>query len=247
MDQTRQIRFLIPPFILYGSLLWGLYWSDPCHNRWRSLIENSDVILPYLSIAVASVLPLGFLIGTISVLTLKLRFLLSDHTYETCVSTDCLSRMKKQVGKDGKEEALKNLSRREKKLEEHLTEVTFNHGVLKKEWPGVHTWLVRRWNAFNVSAHCVCAVVLAFFLGGPVFGLRWSWQWGILSAALYVFFFVTGWLAWRETMKMFEFQAMIDCKPVEGDKQVCSCHPWLWLGVSLVLAAALFLIRRKVE
>lgn len=255
MDQARQIRFLIPPFILYGSLLWGLYWSDPCHNRWWDLIENSEHILLYVSIAAASVLPLGFLIGTISIVVLKILFAFSNHTYETWVSPKCLGQMKRSVSrlwkpqefaelpkptgkpkknspgdesKQGKPKkngpadrkwpvrlwsAFKETS--EKRCKEHLTEVTFNHGVLNEKWPGVHTWLVRRWNAFNVSAHSLCALVLAFFIAGPALGLSWSWPWAGLSFVLGVALFWICWEAWKETMKMMEFQSDIDCEPVE--------------------------------
>jgi hypothetical protein len=218
MDQTRQIRFLIPPFILYGSLLWGLYCSDPTHQGWWSLIENSETILPYLSIAAASVLPLGFVIGTISILVLKGGFAFSNHTYETCVSIKCLGQMTGQVGKHWDEEAFKKLSRCEKKLVEHLTEVTFNHGVLKKEWPGVHTWLVRRWNAFNVSAHSICALAVAL-IAGRVLGLCLSWQWWWPSIVIGAALFLTGREAWRETMAMIAFLAETDFKQVKRDEQ----------------------------
>jgi hypothetical protein len=208
MDQTRQIRFLIPPFILYGSLLWGLYCSDQCHNRWWSLMHSSETILAFVSIAGVSALPLGFLIGTISVMVLRLFFLPTRHKYETCVSVKCLGQMNRKVSRQWESLYFKDLSIWKKKREEHMIEVTFSHGVLKEKYPGVHEWLVRRWNAFNLSAHCVCALALAH-VAGPVLG--WGWpppcRWWLPSLVLGIALFFTSFFAWRETMAMIEFQS----------------------------------------
>ena len=80
---------------------------------------------------------------------------------------------------------------------------TFDHELLA---PGIHTWLLRRWNAFNVAAHSVVALALAHLLA-PAFSIPLGCAW---LATTVVSIAILGWTAfnaWRDTMGMIEFQS----------------------------------------
>ncbi len=72
MDQHRQIRFLIPPFFLYASILWWGYIDPKLHCQLAASVGgNLRDVLPILAAVGAATLPLGFSIGTFGVLILK--------------------------------------------------------------------------------------------------------------------------------------------------------------------------------
>lgn len=87
---------------------------------------------------------------------------------------------------------------------------TFDHEILNQ---GVHSWIRRRWTHFNVAAHSVVALLLshvvAFLLCHGVAGayqISQSLPWWITTLVLVAIFSCTGLGAWRQTMKMIEFQ-----------------------------------------
>ncbi len=70
MDQDRQIRFLIPPFFLFASLLWGAHLGHLDISRVLKF-ENAKEILGVLAATAVAVIPVGFLVSAISVLLLR--------------------------------------------------------------------------------------------------------------------------------------------------------------------------------
>jgi hypothetical protein len=57
MDEVRKVRYLVAPFFFFASLLWGNYLAG------RGLPESSKEVI---TLAVASIFPIGFLIGAAS-------------------------------------------------------------------------------------------------------------------------------------------------------------------------------------
>jgi hypothetical protein len=80
---------------------------------------------------------------------------------------------------------------------------TFDHDRLPKP---IHTWLLRRWNAFNISSSSIVALGLALLLGRRL-GIQVWPEWFWTSIALGTVFGGTAAWAWRDTMGMIEFQA----------------------------------------
>src|SRR5271170_6675959 len=93
MDQDRQIRFLIPPFFLFASLLWGAYLGGCDLSR----IFKPDSLKDSLGVLAATavlVVPIGYLISTISVALLRiLAFVLRRPTYEALLTDAALGRV----------------------------------------------------------------------------------------------------------------------------------------------------------
>jgi uncharacterized membrane protein YjdF len=193
MDQHRQIRFAIPPFFLLASLLWGAYLG----GRDLSPIfkpETAGGLIGLLTVATVAIVPLGFLISTVSVLLLRgVAKIAKIRSYEAALSDTTLDLIWDQ---------LRSVQARDKKMTLYAT-ATFDHELLA---PGIHTWLLRRWNSFNVAAHSVVALVLAH-VAAPILCIRQVCAWWFSTLVLAGILAVTAYNAWRETMKMIEFQS----------------------------------------
>lgn len=208
MDQDRQIRFAIPPFFLFASLLWGAYLS----HRDLSLIfkpETAKEVLGVLAAAAVAIIPMGFLISTLSVMLLRLLALIArTPTYEAELEDSTLERIWSQ---------LKSAHAKDKKMTLYAA-TTFDHELLSA---GIHTWLLRRWNAFNISTNSIVALLLAHVLA-PIFSIPQVCTWWVSTVVLVVVLSVNALCAWRETMRMIEFQSY---RQQKGDAKKSSLAP----------------------
>ncbi len=195
MDQNREIRFLIPPFFLLASLLLGAFLDLSIRPNVEKLLtlDSAERVLGVLAAGSVAVIPLGFLIGSISVFLVRIFFGFKRSNYEATLSDDCLKRIWAQLNTD-------------QKFNQKLTfyaAATFDHEVLDK---GIHEWIMRRWNSFNVSIHSCTALLLAHLFGG-VFLIGQDPRWLLLTFVLVLILFANGATAWRETMGMLDFQS----------------------------------------
>jgi len=162
--------------------------------------------LQYLGIAAASVLPIGFLIGTFSIFVLRAGFyLLSDHHYECAVKLDSLGEVSRRISSPFDEDKSKR-NKREKKRAQLNIGVTFDHELLHELSPGLYDWLVRRWSAFNISVNSAMGALLGLLAGHFLLKIEYTPKWGWLSAVLCLAFSVNAVFAWSDTMKMSQFQ-----------------------------------------
>jgi hypothetical protein len=194
LGQDRAIRFAIPPFFLFASLLWGAYLG----HRDLSFFLRPEIakeLLGLLAAAAVVVVPLGFLISVISVTALRLLALIFGiQTYEAKLDGPTLDRIWTQ---------LQSSQPRNERLTLYAA-TTFDHEILDD---GIHQWLLRRWNSFNVAAHSIVALLLAQLVFGPIFSIPQSWKWYLSTAVLLVLLLIQASHAWHEVMKMIEFQS----------------------------------------
>jgi len=193
MDQDRQIRFVIPPFFLFASLLWGAHLG----GRDLSPIfspQTAKEVLGLLAAAAVGIVPMGFLIGTLSVTLLRgLALIARSPTYEARLSDSTLDHIWAQ---------LQSKQAKDKKLTLYAA-ATFDHELLPA---GIHTWIMRRWNSFNVATHSIVALMLAHAVA-PIFSIPQVRAWWGSTLLLVGLLLVTALNAWRETMAMIEFQS----------------------------------------
>lgn len=215
MDQNRQIRFLIPPFFLFSSLLWGIYWSDSVHLRWHDMMQ--DGLLTYIGIAVASTLPLGFLIGTITVLLLKIFSLILGQYYETITSKGTFEKMSKGINTNVSKIELEYFRRLKMMRIRFNTVVIFDHEILYNNSKGTHEWLIRRWSAVNISFSSIIALFLAL-VTGLILEIPVTPLWKNSTYIMALLLFITGIFAWRDIYKMFEFQSCRYKNMIENNK-----------------------------
>src|SRR5438105_2044468 len=91
MDQDRQIRFAVPPFFLFASLLWGAYLGgrdlEPFFKP-----ETTKEILGVLAAAAVALVPIGFVISALSIFLLRHAFRFAGRpTYEAVLDAPTLS------------------------------------------------------------------------------------------------------------------------------------------------------------
>ncbi len=208
MDQERQIRFLYPPFFLLASLLWGLY-LDP--NRKLSDILpvatssiGPDELVGLLAGGSIVIVASGFLIGAISVLSLRLlSFIVRRRHYEAGVSTETLKRIW------GKLQTTEPFSP-DRAL---YVVATFDHEVVPKT---IHEWIGRRWSAFNVSAHSCTALALSLIVGSRL-SIMVGTEWFFTTMIIFVLLTINAFYAWRDTMAMIDFQSHRSFKHAKTD------------------------------
>ncbi len=192
MDQDRQIRFAIPPFFLFSSLLLGILLSDNSIREWLTRADGPRLLAIGTAIA-ASTLPVGFAISAITFLLLRLVFLPTGRSFETAVSADALK-------------AIWPSLKTSQQIDEQLTfqaTVTLDHELLS---PGVHSWIVRRWNAFLISTQACVALALAHGVAWML-SLEQPGCWFVASFCVGAVLAINAIIAWSGTMKMLEFQA----------------------------------------
>jgi hypothetical protein len=195
VDLDRQIRFAIPPFFLFGSLLWGAHLAG-CHLSPFFNPETAKDALGLLAASAAAVVPIGFLTSALSVLVLRLIAVLAKSaTYEAVLSEATLERVWGQLNLNG--------TRAPDKKDTLFAAATFDHELLAT---GIHTWILRRWNSFNVAFHSFVALCLAH-VAALIFHMPQVFWWWVSTLVLGVILLVTALNAWRETMKMVEFQS----------------------------------------
>ncbi|HTR27194.1 MAG TPA: hypothetical protein VMI10_24695 [Terriglobales bacterium] len=193
MDQDRQIRFIIPPFFLFASLLVGRYLSCGSLPEFLKADSGKEIVALLAATAVITI-PLGYLISTISVFILRLLArLFREPTYEAVVTDHVLKRIWSLIKHDGEEMRRSML----------YATTTFDHEILSD---GVHMWLLRRWNSFNISVHSAVALTIALAVA-PLFSIQLTRYWWLSTLGFVALFLNAAFTAWREVMTMIEFQS----------------------------------------
>jgi hypothetical protein len=106
MDKDRQIRMLIPPFFMFASVLWEAFLSHDLQQYLQNANVGSEyayvkTVLSLLGIVGVATLPLGYVIGllTISVLRLPLiRRCFPHKNYEIPISKAAMEKIWRLLG-----------------------------------------------------------------------------------------------------------------------------------------------------
>jgi len=193
MDTARQIRFAMAPFFLYGSILLGAVSSH------RVSFLSLSAVKPELLVAIgaaliAATLPVGFMIGVVSLQALRLGYrAFTRQSYEIVLTRETWNRVWSHV----------DINTPYDVKDAFYAGVTFDHEILS---PGLHEWITRRWSAFNFSVNAVSALLLAHVVGVFIAVPQtfvW-WLFTLLSVSMLV---VNATFAWRHTMNMLDFQS----------------------------------------
>ncbi len=213
MDEVRRIRFFVAPLLLLASLAAGMLldagWRPVVWNAIRGLPKES--ITGAITILVSGgivVFAAGFVIGTMTYVLLRLSFLAvsvftgGPRQHEAGLTEDTLTTLRRTL-------RLFDGPGRNRADELYIT-VAFDHGVLRTLNDGIHNWIVRRWNAFSISATSVTAFAVSLLLGGCL-GISMCWWYGVV-VVLAIMFSISAILAWRDTMRMLTFQAALPWK-----------------------------------
>jgi hypothetical protein len=208
MDEDRRIRFLVAPMLFIASLLWGAMSDERARDFIiKQVLEKPDLSKSIELIAGGGVVVFaaGYIIGTFSYCTLRLIFLLrpvrwgKSRFHEVALSHDSFGQVWDLLGAPGKPV----------RSQELYAGAAFDFDVLRKSHEGVHRWLFRRWNAFNIAANSLCALTFSFLIG-PFFGVPWGLTWFLPVIFFAVILVPMMFWAWRDAMKMLSFMASLE-------------------------------------
>lgn len=202
MDRDRQIRFLYPPLIFISSIALGV-WLDRPNSFLTTILDtltnsNTTNILTTLLGLSSLVLVLGYLIGTVTILLLRLLFFLNRFNYEFRLSKPTYDKIGKII--------FKNKSDTVDKKERMYAAVVFDHSHINDR---IHSWIVRRWNAFMIASFSVVGLLSSLILG-PLLGFSITCSWFLTVAFFVLCFVLQAWLSYRETMRMITFLAKVE-------------------------------------
>ncbi len=196
MDPDRQIRFLIPPFIFFISILLGAKLDGSTNFHEYILSYSSYGIIALLFAGTTSIVSLGFIISTCSIFFLRLAFrFYGNPTYEIVLSITTQQKIWESLGLE-----------KDYKFDPALiqyTSTTFEHELLPK---GIHEWIIRRWSSFNISCHSIFAVIISF-LSASLFGIHQSCNWFFYCFIFIILLVTNAYNSWKETMDMMDFQS----------------------------------------
>jgi hypothetical protein len=191
MDETRRLRFLVPPFFTFGSVALGAYFAGVGLDFKGYPIDKLISIGAALA---ASSIPLGFFITSASIVVL--RVILTPFVsgpYEAHLSDETRKRLWPK---------LRSELPADKKWDLYAA-ATFDHELLAT---GINGWLQRRWMTFNLSVHCIAAAVFAHVVG-RFLQIPLTVAWAGSTVTVSIVFLINAIIAWRQTMTMIEFQA----------------------------------------
>jgi hypothetical protein len=203
MDEDRRIRFLVAPTLFIASLLWGA-WSD---DGWRygmvAIFKNPDwpQVIGTIAGGGLAVFVGGYVIGTWTHFVLRIIFQLrperwgKSRFHEVAMSDGMFERVWERVGNGNPDRS-----------QELFAGVAFDHGVIREKHKGIHEWLVRRWNGFNIAASSFWAIVFSISFGLAI-GVPISPAWGVPAILLAGILLCVMCWSWRDTMGMLEFMA----------------------------------------
>jgi hypothetical protein len=209
MDEDRKIRFLVAPILFVASLLVGALLDQNARHALDELLNKLDLSksIGLIIGGGALVFAAGYAIGTFTQFVLRLIFRFRPHSWgksrfhEVALSDKSLEQVWGLIGAPpGKPERYRS--------QELFAGVAFDHGFLRKDWEGVHQWLFRRWNGFNIAANSISALVLSLLVG-PWIGVPREPTWVLSVAAFGLILLCMAILAWRDTMHMLEFMARL--------------------------------------
>ncbi len=197
MDKERQIRFLYPPLIFLGSLALGTWLDYPNDfgEKVSSFLSNANITSVIIAIlgAGSTVLVLGFIIGTLTILLLRILFFRNGFSYEFILTKGTYDKIGRII--------LENKDDSVRKEDRVYAAVVFDHAYIDQN---VHGWIARRWNAFLIAAFSAFGL-LASLLIGWLLGISLTISWVIVTILLTICFILQSRLSYIETMKMIAF------------------------------------------
>lgn len=210
MDEERRIRFLVAPALFVASLLIGAL-LDPAETAFTLVephLKGSDWTKPLIELVAGGgvvVFAGGYVFGTIAVFILRLIswFNLSFggkcRFHEVALPCDSFKQVWTRLGAPGEPDRSQELS----------AGAVFDFDVLRKDHEGVHRWLFRRWNGFNIATNSICALISSLVIG-PLIKIPLNRAWCLSVLIFAAMLGVVGFLAWLDTMRMLRFMASLE-------------------------------------
>ena len=202
MDEQRKIRWLIPPFLFLGSLVWGIASGgvsmpklpQPLLSLFQSTTqpangghwgpENVIAILGLVAAGGGFLLASGYVFTTITICLLQAFFYIRAWILELGSGPPRSRNHEVELSKEARDalcrgfalpdSVLTESDLRHSRKYELSAGATFDHQFLGKNRKRINQWLVRRWNGFHVNATSTCALLLSILAGCALNGWRFG-------------------------------------------------------------------------
>ena len=214
MDQERQIRFLYPPIIVLCYFIWGFHYDNLGIQTIDQIIGLIKALQPYagtLSAILAGgtlLVLIGFLLGTLTYAFARMTFFALGICFKKNAR---LSGTHEVWLEQDSEEKIWNAVMPSSVFRRHdilYATVWLDHNLAGKE---IHSWVVRRWNAFNVSLNICFGIVVSMLLFfcpySPLASCTIPQYWYNTGITTTLVFSLNAFRAYRETLRMIVFSA----------------------------------------
>lgn len=200
MDQTRQIRFLIPPFFLIASLLWGAWLSNDESGLLKAIntADSAEGFFQLLATGAVVTVPLGYLIGTASISLLRL----SNVIIHKLLGSECFHDVVTSQKTLGLIQNTYHLDADQTEKYFYYAVADFDRNECSKE---IYDWMIRQWNAFMVEFNTAVALALSYGVGFLFFNNK-QLIWHLMNLLLIVIFCGNAICTWKKVMTMRDFQ-----------------------------------------
>jgi hypothetical protein len=219
VDADRKIRFLLSPILFLASLVWGAQF-DPMKWLWLTHFlhhEEGARVVELVAGAGLLVFVVGYVIGTITLVLLRLPFALHRRdasgfwtsffrqSHEANLTDETLHRVLSHLGAPNRAH-----------FDAFYAAVAFDHGLLRSDQrtEGVHAWLVRRWSGFTIAATSAVGLVLALLFGKFVLGITASLPWLLTTLAFGALVILVAIWSWTDVMNMLDFMSRLPTSTV---------------------------------
>jgi hypothetical protein len=178
--------------------------AEPPNTQHASPEQSTEApswkpLLSILAVAGVSTLPLGYLIGVLSISIFRLAGCITfgHWNWEIPTSSGTMNSIM---------ETLKITDSKKKAKYQLQAAAIFDHVLTR---PQVHSWILRRWNSFLISSQCATALLLSLCIG-PVFGVPLAPGWWMTSLVLCGFFIWNAVVSWEQARDMFSVAVEVE-------------------------------------
>lgn len=198
MDAARQIRFHIPTFFFFASVLSAAVCSPMRSEVWCILRDLRFEGLASMIAAIGiTALPIGFFISAITTLTLRFGFWICESDWFYQFETGERQRVKNAMHYSSEPPDVILPARWET--------VAFDHDVLHKDARGLHEWIMRTWSFSAASSNSVTALI-ASFLMVKVLKIHPYPGWWAMAIFVLLVLIANSYVARQDARSMIRFQ-----------------------------------------
>jgi hypothetical protein len=210
VETDRKMSFLLPPLVFFTFFLLGVLFGNHdlkfrdvvydllfiCHSN--GILKLLSIAIPVLAAGGVSFLALGLLISSIPI----------------ALCSFCCPHYEGKIGQSRIDFLMRTLKcdtgniDKNAFVNEYMSYIvdSFDHDIISTQSPKMHEWLQRRWQIFRLSANSATAILmsLVFLL---MFQIHFNIFFLVVSMILVACLLWNSRVAWRQTMKMIEFQS----------------------------------------
>lgn len=169
-DPDRVIRFILPPFVLLGSLLIELILIDGIDHFLCTIKQFGSSSVAIVIIGAGGVYAAGYVLSVITIFILRVFFLArGGRHFEPTFDDQTVNRIltQLQITRHNYESFLRESVNNNPNRSRWSATIPFHHMLLPDS---MRNWFIRRWTHFIALWNCGLALVFAMAIGSILYG-----------------------------------------------------------------------------